>query len=111
MNGELALFTDASNHSIGAVLQQRGINCWKPIAFLSKKLSKAETKYSAFNREMLDIYRAMKHFRQILEARTFIIYTNNKPLTFAFKQKRNKSSQRHVHIWISFQFITDIRHI
>jgi len=87
MNGKLVLFTDASNHSIGAVLQQRRINCWKLIAFLSKKLSKTETKYSAFNREMLEIYRAMKHFRQILEARTFIIYTNNKPLTFAFKQK------------------------
>jgi len=43
MNGELALFTDASNQNIGAALQQRGNNCWESLAFYSKKLSKAET--------------------------------------------------------------------
>jgi len=62
MNGELALFTDASNQSIRAALQQRGNNCWEPLAFFLKKLSKAKTKYSAFDRELLAIYLAIKHF-------------------------------------------------
>jgi len=94
MNGEFALFTDASNQSIRAALQQRGNNCWEPLAFFSRKLSEAETKYTAFDRELLTIYLAIKHFRRILEARTFVIYRDHKPLRFAFKQKSEKSSPR-----------------
>jgi len=109
MNGELALFTDTSNQSREA-LQQRRNKCWKSLAFFSKKLSKAETKYSAFDREMLAIYLAIKHFRHMLEARTFVIYTDHKPLTFAFRLKPEKSSPRQFHhLDFISQFTTDIR--
>jgi len=56
INVEIALFTDASDQSIGAVLQQQGNNGWKSLAFFSKKLSPVESKYSAFDRELLAIY-------------------------------------------------------
>ena len=47
----------------------------------------------------------MKHFRQMLEARHFVILTDYKPLTYAFSQKRDKCSPRFN------QFTTDICHI
>jgi len=52
MNRELAIFTNASNQGIGAALQQRGNNCWEPLAFFSKKLNKVKTKYNAFDKEL-----------------------------------------------------------
>jgi len=112
MNGELVLFT-ASNQNIEAALQQRGnCNCWESLAFFSKKLSKDETKYSAFDRDLLAIYLAIKHFRHMLEVKTFVIYTGHKPLTFAFKQKPEKSSpQQFRHLDFISQFTTDIPHV
>lgn len=112
INAELALFTDASEQSIGATLQQRSSDGWEPLAFFSKKLSPAESKYSAFDRELLAIYLAVKHFRHMLEARAFAIYTDHKPIIFAFRQKPEKSTPRQFrHLDYIGQFTTDIRHV
>jgi len=109
---ELALFTDASDHSIGAVLQQKQEDGWEPLAFYSKKLSPTEAKYSTFDRELLAIYLAIKYYRHMVEARRFIIYTDHKPLTFAFRQKPEKCSPRQFrHLDYIGQFTTDIRHV
>jgi len=111
-NAKLALFTDASDHSIGAVLQQQHQDGWEPLAFFSKKLSPTEAKYSAFDRELLAIYLAIKHFCHMVEARRFVIYTDHKPITFAFRQKPEKCTPRQFR-YLDFigQFSTDIRHI
>jgi len=68
------LFTDVSDQSIetATTLQQRRDNGWEPLSFFSKKLSSAEAKYSTFDRELLAIYLAIKHFQHMLEA---IIHT------------------------------------
>jgi len=109
---ELALFTDASEQSVGAALQQRCDDGWGPLAFFSKKLSPAETKYSAFDRELLAIYLAIKHFRHMLEARKFAVYTDHRPLTFAFRQRPERSTPRQFrHLDYIGQFTTDIRHV
>jgi len=50
--------------------------------------------YSAYDPEHLVIYESVKYFRLMLEARNFIIFTDHKPLTFAFHQKRDKCSPR-----------------
>jgi len=97
INAELALFTDASNQSIEAALQQRGDNGWKPLTFSSKKLSPAETKYSAFDRELLVIYLAIKHFKHMFEAKTFVIYTDHKQYSHFDKNQKKV----HLVIWIS----------
>lgn len=78
------MFTDALDHSVGAALQQEGDNDWESLAFFSKKLSQAKVKYSAFDRELFAVYLAIKRFWHMLEARTFTVYTDHKPLTFAF---------------------------
>ncbi|KMQ86466.1 pol polyprotein [Lasius niger] len=112
LNAELALFTDASDNSVGAVLQQRVEEEWEPLGFFSKKLSPTETKYSAFDRELLAIYLAVKYFRHMIEARKFIIYTDHKPLIYAFQKKPEKCTPRQFrHLDLIGQFSTDVRHI
>jgi len=108
----LALVTDASTTAMGAVLQQRVQDAWQPLAFFSRKLSATQQKYSAYDRELLAIYEAVRYFRHMLEARHFTILTDHKPLTFAFHQKRDKCSPRQFnHLDFISQFTTDIRHI
>ncbi|XP_025835993.1 uncharacterized protein LOC112906301 [Agrilus planipennis] len=51
MNATLAIFTDASDYAVGAVLQQLVDNNWQPLDFFSKKLSLAELNYAAYDRE------------------------------------------------------------
>jgi len=60
------VMTDASNVAVGAVLQQFVNGNWCSIAFFSRALKPAETRYSTFDRELLAIYLAVKHFRYIL---------------------------------------------
>jgi len=91
LNAERALFIDISNQSMRAAFQQRD-NEWKLLTLFPKKLSQAAVKYNTFDRELLAIYIAIKHFRRMLKARTFIIYTDHKLLTFAFRPKPEESS-------------------
>jgi cleavage and polyadenylation specificity factor subunit 1 len=109
----LAIFTDASDFAIGAVLQQHINGAWQPLEFFSKKLSPAESKYSAFDRELLAMYRAVRHVRHMVEAREFRIYTDHKPVTFAYNIKPTQlSSPRQCrHLDYISQFTTDIRHV
>ena len=67
----VSLSVDASNSHVGPVLQQKLHGSWAPLAFFSKKLSSAESKYSAFDRELLAAYSSIRHFRFFLEAREF----------------------------------------
>ncbi|KMQ85849.1 gag-pol polyprotein [Lasius niger] len=109
---ELAVTTDASDTAIGAVIQQRVEKHWQPLAFLSKKLNQAQRKYSPYDRELLAIYVAIRHYRHMLEGRTFTVYTDHKPITYAFNQDLLRSSPRQArHLEFIGQFTTDIRHI
>ncbi|KAJ8721092.1 hypothetical protein PYW08_006557 [Mythimna loreyi] len=112
MSAELAIMTDASNAAIGAVLQQRKDERWQPLAFYSHKLNDAQKKYSPYDRELLAIYEAIKYFRHMVEARTFTVYTDHKPLIFAFRLNRESLSPRQFR-YLDYigQFTTDIRHL
>ena len=68
---------------MGAQLEQLHGDSWVPIAFFSHKLSETEKKYSAFDRELLAAYHAIKHFRHYLEGHPFTMYTDHRPLTTA----------------------------
>ncbi|BHF59229.1 hypothetical protein SprV_0100218600 [Sparganum proliferum] len=108
----ISLMVDASNVTIGAVLQQSLPDSTVPLAFFSKKLSKAETRYSTFGRELLAAYLAVRHFRHLLEGREFTIFTDHKPLTFAIHSRSDKLSPREIrHLDYISQFTSDIRHI
>jgi hypothetical protein len=51
---ELALIVDASAEHVGASLQQQAAEggAWQPLSFFSKNLELAQTRYSAFDREL-----------------------------------------------------------
>ena len=62
--------TDASNVALGAVLEKFIDGQKKPISF-SKKLTPAELNYSAFDRELLAAYLAVRHFQYFVEGQVF----------------------------------------
>ena len=78
---QISLAVDASDSHVGSVLQQLLDGSWALRAFFSKKLSAAEQKYSAFDRELLAAYSSLRHFRFFLEGREFTIFTDHKPLS------------------------------
>ena len=112
LDAPTCIMTDASDVAVGAVLQQLIDNQWCPVAFFSTKLKPAETRYSTFDRELLAIYLAIKHFRHFVEGRQFHVLTDHKPLTFALASKPSQHTPRQIrHLDYISQFTTDIRHI
>lgn len=108
----LALMTDASSSAVGAVLQQRVDGAWQPLAFFSKRMTPAQTRYSVFGRELLAMYLAVRHFKHHLEGRQFTIYTDHKPLTFALKRPDTLYTPREVRqlAYLS-EFTPHIQHV
>ena len=107
-----SIMTDASDTSVGAVLQQCIDGQWCPISYFSKKLKPAKTRYSTFDRELLAIYLSIKHFRHFVEGREFCILTDHKPLTHAISSHSNQHSPRQIrHLDFISQFTGDIRYI
>ena len=112
LNGQLAIMTDASDAAVGAVLQQKVGIQWCPISYFSKKFKPAETRYSTFDRELLAIYLAIRHFRHMVEGRQFCVFTDHKPLTRALTSRSTQHSPRQVrHLDLISQFTGDIRHV
>ena len=108
----LALLTDASDIGVGASLEQLTDKGWQPLAFFSRQLRTPERKYSAFDRELLALYLAVRHFRFILEGRPFIIFTDHHPLVKALhKQAEPWSARQQRHLAYVSEYSTDIRHI
>lgn len=110
MNTILALTTDASDNALGTVLEQKEVNNnWAPLAYFSKQLSKAQKNYSTYDRELLAIYTAVKHFKHMLEGQTLTIFTDHKPIITAFEQKSSKASPRQLrHLDFISQFTTNM---
>ena len=107
-----SLAVDASDTAVGGVLQQFSQGDWHPIAFFSRRLNPAESRYSTFGRELLAIYLAIKHFRHFLEGRDFGVLTDHKPLTYALNSRPDRHSPREArHLDYVSQFTSDIRHI
>jgi hypothetical protein len=50
------------------------------VGFFLQKLSPAETRYCALDREMLAVYSSILQFRHLLEGRHFKIFSDHKPL-------------------------------
>jgi len=58
----LILTIDASDIAVGSSLEQIVDGIIRPIAFFSKKLDIFQKNYSTYDRELLGIYLAIKHF-------------------------------------------------
>jgi hypothetical protein len=110
----LALVTDASDVAISAVVQQyiAAADLWEPLSYFSRKLSPAERNYSTYDRELLAIHNAIKHFRYMVEGRIFTVFTDHKPITSAFEEvKPDPSPRQFRYLDYNSNFTTYIQHI
>lgn len=112
-DAKLVLMTDASNSCVGAALHQVINEELQPLGFYSKKLNNAQTKYSTYDRELLAIYMAIKHFRYVIEGRDLTVLTDHKPLTYALSKKESKSDSPRRLRQLDFiaQFCTKINYV
>lgn len=90
-NREFILTTDASQTAVGAVLAQEGTLGEQPVAFASRRLAPAETRYSTIERELLGVVWAVEYFRPYLLGRKFRIKTDHKPLVWVEKLKETSA--------------------
>ena len=95
---------------VGGALQQLVDGAWQPLAFFSKRMQPAQSRYSTFGRELLAAYLAVKHFRHHLEGRCFHILTDHRPLVFAMQAAGTSHSPRELrHLSYVAEFTTDLR--
>ncbi|KAG1106818.1 hypothetical protein G6F42_016601 [Rhizopus arrhizus] len=84
--------TDSSDFGVGAVLLQEDpdSSAWLPIAYESKKLSKAEQKLPAQERELIAIIHALRTWRCFVDGCQggYTVYSDHKPLIY-FKSQLN----------------------
>ena len=78
--GETKLTADASAYGLGAVLLQKYENEWKPVAYASRSMTEAETRYAQIEKEALATTWACEHFTNYILGKQIQIETDHKPL-------------------------------
>jgi len=102
---DIVVTTDASQFAIGAVLEQKDTNRYRPVAFYSRTLNAAEQKYAAHERELLAIIDTLRTWRAYLHGRPFTVYTDHYPLRYLETQKQLSQRQvRWLESIVSFDF-------
>lgn len=106
-NLPLVLATDASPIGVGAVLSHvYPDGSERPIYFASQTLSTTQRKWSQIDKEAYAIIFGIKRFHQFLYGRSFILYTDHKPLVQIFSQDKglpHMSAMRMQHYAIFLQ--------
>ena len=104
--------TNVSELVVGAVLQQCIEGQWCPFAYISKAMKPSESHYSTFDRKLLAIYLAIKHFGHFIEGRSFHVLTDHKPLTYALAACSDCYSSRQTRrLDLISQYTSDICHV
>ena len=76
------IYCDASGKGIGAILSQDFDGKEHVISYYSRSLTNAEQKYTTLERECLALIDSIKHFKQYLYMKKFIVVVDNNPLTW-----------------------------
>jgi hypothetical protein len=109
----LSLAFDALVTHVGVGLHQchQESTTWEPL-FFSKKLEPAQTRYSAFDRELLACVTSIRPFHYMLEGWRYALLTDHKPLTFAIGQISEAwTTTQASHLSFIAEYTSDIRHI
>lgn len=80
---DFIIHTGASNDTVAACLSQFDDNSVeRPIAFISKKLSETQRRWSVIEKEAYAIVYALDHFDYFIYGMNVILYTEHNPLTY-----------------------------
>jgi hypothetical protein len=95
--------TDASGSGFGAVLHQGT----RPLAFFSWPFAARHLKLVAYERELIGVVQAVRHWRPYLWGRHFIIRTDHFSLKYLLDQRLSTVPQ---HQWVSKLFGFDLEY-
>jgi hypothetical protein len=93
-DSEFVIECDASGSGIGAVLHQGD----GPIAFFSHPMVPRHAKLAAYERELIGLVQAVRHWRAYLWGRSFLVRTDHYSLKFLLDQRLSTIPQ---HQWAS----------
>ena len=113
-NYPLALFTDASDFSVGGSLQMLAPDGhYKPLGFYSAHLTETQKKYSVFKKELLGAFKSLRHFLPEIYGKHVVIYTDHLPLQQSFQSNNIPLNDPQVYRQITEigRFTNDVRHI
>jgi len=102
LDKEMRVEADASEYATGGVLSMKCEDKkWRPVAFISKSLNKAERNYEIHNREMLAIIRCLDEWKHLLEGAQskFEIWSDHKNLEYFMSSQKLNYRQVRCQVW------------
>ena len=87
---DLTIQCDASKDGIGACLLQEG----QPVAYASRAMISAETRYAQIEKELLAIVFSAEKFKHYIYGRSVLVHSDHKPLESVMKKSLTKASPR-----------------
>ncbi len=85
----IKLSSDASKDGLGATILQLHDQKWLPVAYASRAMTDAETRYAQIEKELLSIVFGCQRFHQFVFGAHFIAETDHKPLVNIFQKPLN----------------------
>ena len=108
----IALTTDASKLAIGGVLEQLGPKGWEPLGFYSAKLQPPQQLWPPYDRELLAAFKSVRHFRPMLEGRSFTLFSDHQSLIPSLAKKTEPQTARQTYQLAGIaEYTTDIRYL
>jgi len=106
------LHVDASQYALGAVLSQMQDKAEKVLGYVSRKLQDAETRYPAYDRELLGIRDAILYWKFNLHGteQPFLIHTDHATLRWILTQPHRTVRQMDI-LMVLQNFDLDVKHI
>ena len=92
--GQLILYTDASDYAIGACLMQVQDGVERPLMFISKSLTKVQRRWSTSDKEMLAIVWAVEKCRFYIGGSSCLVRTDHKALPYSERVSSSKKIER-----------------